>query len=233
METRRVLMILGSLVASALIAAALLWPRTEPASAGIPTLLGDVDCNEVVTIADAQLIAQLIVGRIPNLACVENGDVNASGGVTIADAQLIAQLIVGRIPSLPPLPLPTATPQPPDDGTGPPPISAEPTLTESGLQIFDIEVGTGATVEAGDTITVHYTGWLEDGTEFDSSVGGLPVSFPLDALIEGWQEGITGMQPGGKRRLIIPPELAYGEAGRPGIPPNSTLTFDIELFSIQ
>ena len=233
MDTRRALIMVGGLIATVLISAALLWPRTEPASAGVPTLLGDVNCNGVVSIADAQLIAQLIVGRIPNLACAENGDVNASGGVTIADAQLIAQLIVGRIPSLPPLPLPTATPQPPDDGTGPPPISAEPTITASGLQIFDIEVGMGAAVEAVDTITVHYTGWLEDGTEFDSSLGGAPVTFPLAALIQGWQEGILGMQPGGKRRLIIPPELAYGEAGRPGIPPNSTLTFDIELFSIQ
>ena len=102
METRRVLFILCALVASSLIATALLWPRTEPASAAHPKLLGDVNCNGAVSIADAQLIAQLIVGRIPNLACAESGDVNVNGDVTIADAQLIAQLIVGRIPSLPP-----------------------------------------------------------------------------------------------------------------------------------
>ena len=102
MHTRRVLIILGTMVASALIATALLSPRTEPASAGIRTVLGDVNCNGAVSIADAQLIAQLIVGRIPNLACGANGDVNVNGDVTIADAQLIAQFIVGRIPSLPP-----------------------------------------------------------------------------------------------------------------------------------
>ena len=102
-----------------------------------------------------------------------------------------------------------------------------------GVQITDIEVGTGDTVKAGDTITVHYTGWLEDGTEFDSSVGGEPLTRSLEELIAGWQEGIPGMQVGGKRRLIIPPELAYGERELSGIPPNSTLTFEIELLSIQ
>ena len=102
------------------------------------------------------------------------------------------------------------------------------------VQITDIVVGTGQTVEAGDTVTVHYTGWLADGTEFDSSVGGEPISFPLEGLIAGWQEGIPGMQVGGKRELIIPPELAYGERGNPpSVPPNSTLTFEIELLSIQ
>ena len=101
------------------------------------------------------------------------------------------------------------------------------------VQITDTVVGTGQTVVAGDTVTLHYTGWLADGTKFDSSVGGDPGTFPLENLIAGWQEGIPGMQPGGKRTLVIPPELAYGEDGRPGIPPNSTLTFDIELISIQ
>ena len=101
------------------------------------------------------------------------------------------------------------------------------------VQITDIVVGTGQTVVAGDTVTVHYTGWLADGTEFDSSVGGDPITFPLEGLIAGWKEGIPGMQPGGKRTLVIPPELAYGEVGRTGIPPNSTLTFEIELISIQ
>ncbi|MCH7838199.1 MAG: FKBP-type peptidyl-prolyl cis-trans isomerase [Chloroflexi bacterium] len=108
-----------------------------------------------------------------------------------------------------------------------------PTVETPTVQITDIVVGTGQTVVAGDTVTVHYTGWLADGTEFDSSVGGDPITFPLEGLIAGWKEGIPGMQPGGKRTLVIPPELAYGEAGRPGIPPNSTLTFEIELISIQ
>ena len=102
MPTRRFLIALAAIVALVLAAALLLWPRTEPASAGIPTLLGDVNCDGGVAITDAQLIAQLIVGRISALDCPENADVNEDGGVTITDAQLIAQLIVGRISSLPP-----------------------------------------------------------------------------------------------------------------------------------
>ncbi len=118
---------------------------------------------------------------------------------------------------------------------GPPPASAEPTVTASGLQIIEIEVGSGATAEAGASVTVHYTGWLADGTKFDSSVdSGQPITFSLAGLIPGWQEGIPGMQVGGKRRLVIPPELGYGEAGSPPrVPPNAVLTFDIELLDVQ
>ncbi len=102
------------------------------------------------------------------------------------------------------------------------------------VQITDIVVGTGQTVVAEDTVTVHYTGWLADGTEFDSSVGGEPITFSLDGVIQGWQEGIPGMQVGGKRKLIIPSELGYGEAGFGGlIPPGAELTFEVELISIQ
>ena len=115
----------------------------------------------------------------------------------------------------------------------PPPASAEPTVTASGLQIIEIVVGSGATAEAGGRVTVHYTGWLADGTQFDSSLGGDSITFPLEGLIPGWQEGIPGMQVGGKRRLIIPSELAYGDVEQTGIPPNSTLTFDIELLDVQ
>jgi peptidylprolyl isomerase len=115
-----------------------------------------------------------------------------------------------------------------------PTVSVAPTVTESGLQIYDVQVGTGQVVESADQeVSVQYTGWLEDGTVFDTSLdAGAPVPFKLDEVIPGWTEGIPGMQVGGKRRLIIPPELAYGEAGRPGIPPNATLTFDIELLAI-
>ena len=107
----------------------------------------------------------------------------------------------------------------------------------SGLQIVDLEVGTGAAAEPGRTISVHYTGWLADGTQFDSSLdSGQPFSFPLGAgrVIQGWEEGLVGMKVGGKRRLIIPPELAYGELGFSNlIPPNAELTFEIELLDIQ
>ncbi|MCH7998263.1 MAG: FKBP-type peptidyl-prolyl cis-trans isomerase [Chloroflexi bacterium] len=122
----------------------------------------------------------------------------------------------------------------PDEG--PPPVADEPTFTETGLGIIDIETGTGETPEAGQTLAVHYTGWLSDGTKFDSSLDrGTPFELALGEgqVIAGWDEGLATMKVGGKRRLVIPPELAYGEAGSPSIPPNSELTFDIELLEIK
>lgn len=132
---------------------------------------------------------------------------------------------------------PAATPtvEPGAEG-GPPPVSGEATVTESGLQIIDIEVGSGEEAQAGQTVSVHYTGWLADGTKFDSSVDrGQPFSFPLGGgqVIAGWDEGVAGMKVGGTRRLIIPPDLAYGAQGRPPvIPANAELTFDVELLDI-
>lgn len=107
---------------------------------------------------------------------------------------------------------------------------------DSGLEYEEIECGDGAEVARGDVITVHYTGTLDDGTEFDSSRGGDPVSFALESgnLIEGWVEGIPGMKEGGRRELTIPPELGYGEAGYPpDIPPDATLVFDVEVVSVD
>lgn len=108
--------------------------------------------------------------------------------------------------------------------------------TDSGLQFAILEQGDGEQPEAGQVVAVHYTGWLEDGTSFDSSVErGEPISFAIgrQMVIPGWDEGIALLQVGGKARLIIPSDLAYGEAGRPGIPPNSTLIFDVELVDIS
>lgn len=109
--------------------------------------------------------------------------------------------------------------------------------TPSGLKYLDLVEGTGATPEAGQTVTVHYTGTLEDGKKFDSSRDrNQPFSFQIDAgqVIKGWDEGISTMKVGGRRQLIIPPDLAYGSrgAGRV-IPPNSTLIFDVELLGIS
>jgi FKBP-type peptidyl-prolyl cis-trans isomerase len=109
--------------------------------------------------------------------------------------------------------------------------------TESGLKYVDLVVGTGRQAELGDTATVHYTGWLENGKQFDSSRDrGEPFSFRVGAgrVIKGWDEGVQGMKVGGKRRLIIPPDLGYGARGAGSvIPPNATLTFEVELLGLR
>lgn len=111
------------------------------------------------------------------------------------------------------------------------------TTTTSGLQYQDLVVGSGAAAKAGDTVSVHYTGWLEDGTKFDSSVDrNEPFEFTIGAnmVIKGWDEGLQGMKVGGKRKLVIPPGLAYGADGAGGvIPGNATLTFEVELLAIK
>lgn len=108
------------------------------------------------------------------------------------------------------------------------------TSTPSGLQMKELQPGTGPSPQNGQKVTVHYTGWLTDGTKFDSSVDrGQPFEFTLGAgqVIKGWDEGVATMKIGGKRRLVIPPNLAYGGSSVGGglIPANSTLVFDVEL----
>lgn len=109
--------------------------------------------------------------------------------------------------------------------------------TPSGLQYVDVKVGTGASPQKGQTAVVHYTGWLVDGKKFDSSKDrGQPFSFAVGRgqVIKGWDEGVATMKVGGTRKLVIPPDLGYGARGAGGvIPPNATLTFEVELLEIR
>ncbi|MDE2740639.1 MAG: FKBP-type peptidyl-prolyl cis-trans isomerase [Gemmatimonadota bacterium] len=106
--------------------------------------------------------------------------------------------------------------------------------TASGLIFKELTAGTGASPKATDRVKVHYHGSLIDGTVFDSSVErGEPITFALDQVVKGWTEGLQMMKVGGKAKLTIPPELAYGPGGRAGIPANATLIFEVELLGIE
>ena len=121
------------------------------------------------------------------------------------------------------------------------PVRRKPVTTSTGLQIIDTKAGTGASPRSGQTVVVHYTGWLYEngakGKKFDSSVDrNEPFEFPIGQgrVIKGWDEGVVSMKIGGKRTLIIPPALGYGARGAGGaIPPNATLMFDVELLGVK
>jgi FKBP-type peptidyl-prolyl cis-trans isomerase FkpA len=140
-------------------------------------------------------------------------------GIIVA-AAIIAALAIGAIVFL-------------TSGGGKPGVEV---TTASGLKYIDEVIGSGPSPTPGKTVTVHYTGALENGTKFESSLdSGEPLVFKIGtgAVIKGWDEGLMTMKVGGKRRLIIPPELAYGAMGRPSIPPNSTLIFEIEMLNVK
>jgi FKBP-type peptidyl-prolyl cis-trans isomerase len=120
--------------------------------------------------------------------------------------------------------------------SGPTHVTGDGVKTPSGLQYWDIKVGTGGEAKSGSKVKVHYTGWLATGKKFDSSVGGQPFEFTIGQgeVIKGWDEGVAGMKVGGKRQLRIPPDLAYGEDGHsPQVPPNATLVFDVQLVAVE
>jgi FKBP-type peptidyl-prolyl cis-trans isomerase len=123
------------------------------------------------------------------------------------------------------------------DTGAPSKTKGKPVTTPSGLKYWDLKKGSGAVAKAGDSVQVHYTGWLTEGKKFDSSVDrGSPFGFKLGAgmVIRGWDEGVAGMKVGGKRQLHIPAELGYGARGAgDAIPPNAELIFDVELLGVN
>ena len=149
------------------------------------------------------------------------------GGCSTPTASAPAQTEPAAQPAATPVEAPPATAAAPKNTT----------QEATKLVIKDQTVGKGAAAKNGDTVTVNYTGWLTDGTKFDSSIGKAPFSFTLGAgeVIPGWDQGVAGMKVGGKRKLTIPADLGYGAQGAGGgaIPPNATLVFDVELLKIN
>ncbi len=152
---------------------------------------------------------------------MKNGIVIAA--VVLITATVLAQTATHKVQVVPNTNAPTK-------------VTGDGVKTDSGLQYWDIKVGTGEVAKDGDHVKVHYTGWLTSGKKFDSSVDAhQPFDFTIGKgdVIKGWEEGVTGMKVGGKRQLRIPPQLAYGEQGYSGIiPKNATLIFDIRLLAI-
>jgi hypothetical protein len=193
--------------------------------AGLAPGDGDMNGDGMTNAIDAALTLQYQAGLICSLddPCPlpdrTNGDVNLDGVTNAIDAALILQFTAALVHRLPHIPMP--------------PVDVQPTVQPNGLEIYEIETGDGAQVMTlNDTITVNYTGWLEDGTMFDTTRRRGPTTFPLTTVIAGWRQGVLGMRAGGLRRVTMPPELAYGSQGSDGIPPDATLIFDIELVSV-
>lgn len=201
--------------------------------------------SQIQTSPDSSFFArELIGGAGANLSVAYSNATQAeTTGVGLGAAPYVA-----RHPEVVP---PVAPPVTPPTAPGAPVLSRDRTgMTETipsltapewrdigeGLRVWDVNEGVGTPVAAGESIEIHYTGWLRDGTIFDSTISrnGDPITFDLDNLIVGWQRGIPGMKPGGIRRLDIPSEIAYGERGSPpSIPANADLVFEIKLVPVQ
>jgi peptidylprolyl isomerase len=194
------------------------YERNEPIAFPLGQGLVIPGWDEGVSLLSVGSKAKLIVP--PELAYGEFGAV----GVIPPNATLYFEVeLVDILPGSPEAPMAVA--------------DSDFVTTDSGLKYYELAAGDGATPEPGQLVAVHYTGWLEDGTKFDSSLDwGQPFIFPLgeQMVIPGWDEAVSTMKVGDQRQLVVPPELAFGETGIDGlIPPNSTLIFEVELVEIQ
>lgn len=213
-----------------LIGAQILGPRPAAVAAELPSppIVADT------AVADTSVLDDSVLDEsAAKLAASDaSADASATDPSHSVEPLLMAQQ-PGGAADLEALPPTSAAPLPEEDAMS---IDEAPVTTASGLQYVDVVEGAGASPEAGQTVTVHYTGTLADGTKFDSSRDrDRPFSFRIGVgqVIRGWDEGVISMKVGGQRKLIIPPELGYGERGAGGvIPPNATLLFDVELLRI-